>query len=152
AVANGVGISTHPSVTVNPGVAASLAFTTQPTNTTAGLAINSGTTVAVTAKDQFGNTATSFNSNVSMAIVAGPPGGGFAPTSTNNAPAVPGVAQFTNLRIYKAGSGYQMQASGGSATSPFSAAITINAAPATQLTFTTQPANPSVVLAKIDSA
>ncbi|HEY6224765.1 MAG TPA: Ig-like domain-containing protein, partial [Gemmatimonadales bacterium] len=144
AVANGVGIATHPSVTVNPGPAVSLLFSTQPTPTGAGAAINSGTGVRITAKDQFGNTATSFTSTVTMSIAA-PPGGVFAPTSTNTAPAASGVATFSNLRIYTAGPGYQLQASGGSLTSPPSNAFAITVGPAVRDTFNVQPATTAVL-------
>jgi Bacterial Ig-like domain (group 1) len=150
AVANGIGISTHPPVTVNPGPAASLAFFIQPSNTGAGAAINSGTGVVVLAKDQFGNTAASFTSTVTMAIAAGP--GPFAPTSLNSTPASAGVATFSNLRIYQAGSGYQLQASGGGLPpSPLSSpAFNITVGPAVRDTFSVQPLT-TAVLARIDS-
>ena len=148
---NSVSINQTPTVTVNPGTPTALDFTAgPPTNTTAGAAINSGTGgVVVTARDQFGNTATSFNATLNMTIAAGP-GGVFAPTSVNSATAVSGVAQFLGLRIYTAGSGYQIQAAGGG-LNVTSGSFSINAAPPFQLAFTTPPQN-TAVLAKIDSA
>ncbi len=154
AIISSISINQRDTVAVNPDVAASLVFTTQPVATTAGLAINSGSGgVVITARDQFGNTATSYTANVTMAIAAGPVGGVFTPTSTTTVPAAMGVATFTNLRIRMSGAGYQLQASSVSPalTSPLSNAFTINPAPPNQLTFTTQPTN-TAVLARIDSA
>jgi len=140
AIISSVPINQRDTVTVNPGPATALVFTMQPGNTTAGVAINSGTGgVEVTARDQFGNTATSFASLLTMAIVAGPPGGVFAPTSTNTATPVNGVATFPNLRIYQAGTSYQIRASGGALQTPFSNAFTITTAPASRLAFVVQP-------------
>ena len=150
AVAGGIPITQTAAVTVNPGLAATLAFTTPPTNTTAGVAINSGSGgVVVTARDAFGNTATAFGSLLTMVLSANPAGGVLGGTVTATPAA--GVATFGNLRIAKSGAGYQLQASGGALTSPSSNSFTINAAPAHHLTFTTQPTN-TAVLARIDSA
>jgi hypothetical protein len=150
ATINTLPINQTDTVTVNAGAATLLVFTPPPSTTTAGVAINSPTGVVVTARDQFGNTATTFTATLNMTIAAGPPGGTFAPTSVNSAPAVSGVAQFLGLRIYKAGSGYQIQASGGG-LNVTSGTFNINAAPPFQLAFTTQPQT-TAVLAKIDSA
>ena len=148
AVANGIGIASHPTVTVNPGAAASLAFLIQPSNTGAGAAINNGTGVVVLAKDQFGNTATSYNG---ITVTMSPIGVAFAPTSVNTATASAGQAAFAGLRIYQAGTGYQMQASGGGLTSPLSNPFNITVGPAVRDTFTFQPLT-TPVLARIDSA
>ena len=150
AVISLISITQTATVTVNSGLATTLVPTTQPTNTTAGVAINSGSGgVVITAHDQFGNTATGFASQLTMVLGANPAGGVLSGTVI--ATPTQGVATFGNLRIAKAGGGYQLQASGGSLTSPLSNAFTINAAPAHHLTFTTQPTN-TAVLAKIDSA
>lgn len=150
ATISGVNINQTQTVTVNPAPLVTWVFSNQPSpNTTAGAAINAGSGVGVTGQDQFQNTVTGFTSTVTMAVT-GP--GTFAPTSTNQATAVQGVATFPSLRIYTPGSGYKLQASGGSVTGVLSNAFTINAGAPTQLAFTTPPASPSVVLAKIDSA
>ena len=123
---------------MNPGPPASLGFTTQPTNTTAGVAINSPGNVVVTAKDQFGNTATSFISQLTMSLGANPASGVLSGTLTATPTA--GVANFGNLRIKKAGTGYQLSASGGSlTTNPLSSAFTITTAPLIKLGFVVEP-------------
>ena len=150
AVISSVSINQKDTVTVNPGPATTLAFTTQPGNPTiAGVAINSGTGVVVTARDQFGNTATSFVSTLTMVLGANPAGGVLSGTLT--ATPSSGVATFPNLRIIKAAPGYQLQANGGALTSSLSNAFTINPAPPIQLTWTRQPTT-TQVLARVDSA
>ena len=139
-VAGGISITQAASVTVNPGPATTLAFTPQPTNTPGGAAINGGSGgLVVTARDQFGNTATSFGAGLTMAIAAGPVGGVFAPTTTNTATASAGMATFPQLRIYKAGGGYQLQASGGGLTSPLSNAFSITVGSLNKVGFVVQP-------------
>ncbi|HKC46391.1 MAG TPA: invasin domain 3-containing protein, partial [Gemmatimonadales bacterium] len=67
ATINGVHINQTQMVTVSPAPLVGWAWTNQPTNTTAGTVINGGSGfVVVTGQDQFQNTVTSFNSNVSM--------------------------------------------------------------------------------------
>jgi hypothetical protein len=140
--------SSQPTVTVNPGTPASLAFTPGPNNTTAGVAINSPTGVVVTVRDQFTNTVTSYNSAVAMAVT-GP--GTFTPTSTTSVNASSGVAAFTNLHIRLAGA-YTIRASiAAPALSVTSSSFNITPAPPFQLRFTTDPTT-TQVLAKIDSA
>jgi hypothetical protein len=138
---NGVNINQTRIVTVNHAPMTQLVFTTGPASTTAGVAINAGTGVVVTGRDQFGNTATSFTGNMTMAIASGPAGGAFTPASTTTVPASAGVGTFTNLHIRKAGS-YTIQAS---TASPIlnvtSAAFSITTAPVTQLAFVVQPSN-----------
>ncbi|MGH7615339.1 MAG: beta strand repeat-containing protein [Gemmatimonadales bacterium] len=138
AVIGGVAILDTDTVTVNPGPAASLAFTPEPGTTTAGVAINSGSGgVVVTARDQFDNTATSFGSLLTMVLGANPAGGALSGTLTATPTA--GVATFQDLRITKAGTGYRLQASGGALTSPLSSAFTITTAPVSKLAFIVQP-------------
>ncbi|HSD31080.1 MAG TPA: Ig-like domain-containing protein [Gemmatimonadales bacterium] len=149
AVINSVPVKQRDTVTVNPGPPAALEITNQVGNTTAGAAINSGSGVVVRARDQFTNTA-SFNGTVMMTIAA-PAGGAFAPTSTNSATASSGIANFPNLRIYQAGTGYQLRASSGTLTPGLSNNFTINAGAPNKLAFTTQPTT-TAVLARIDSA
>src|SRR5207249_9680733 len=57
--------ATSNSFTISPAVAKRLVFTGQPGNTPAGAAIPA---IQVTARDSFGNTATGFAANVTLAI------------------------------------------------------------------------------------
>jgi hypothetical protein len=152
AVISSVTIAQTPTVTVNPATASALSFTIQPGNpTTAGVAINSGTGtgVVVTAVDQFGNTATSFVSTLTMGLGANPTGDTLYGTLT--ATPSSGVANFGNLRLKKAGSGYRLQVSGGSLPNALSNTFTIAAAPPIQLTWNRQPTT-TQVFAVIDGA
>ncbi len=124
ATVNGVPITRTDTVTVTAGVAATLAFTGQPTNTTAGVAINGGSGgVVVTARDSFSNTATGFAGNVTMAIGSNP-GGGIL-SGTLSRPAVAGIATFANLSIDQPGTGYTLHATSGGLTSAPSATFDI---------------------------
>ena len=99
------------SFTITPATASQLAFTVQPTNTAAGGTITPA--VEVTARDAFGNVATGFSGNVTLAIGSNPAGGTLSGTTTVTAAA--GLARFTALSIDKVGVGYTLVAgSGGS--------------------------------------
>jgi hypothetical protein len=95
-----------------------LAFTIQPTNTSAGVPLPP---VQVTVKDAFDNPVSGNSSPaipVTMAIGNNPAAGTLTGTLTNNT--VDGVATFSNLRISGAGNGYTLVATAaglGSATS-----------------------------------
>jgi NADH/NAD ratio-sensing transcriptional regulator Rex len=75
--------------------AVNLVYQVQPSNATINAAITPP--VEVKAVDQFGNTATGFTDNVSVAITPNPSGGVLSGTLTKAA--VQGVATFTNLSI-----------------------------------------------------
>ena len=123
ATIGGVAVTQTDTVTVNPMTAVSLTFTAQPTTTTAGVAITPA--VEVTARDQFGNTATSFTANVTVDFGTNPASGTLSGTRTRAA--VAGVASFSNLSINKAGTGYTLQASSGTLTLANSATFNITA-------------------------
>jgi hypothetical protein len=107
------------------GSSPTLAFTTQPTNTTAGAPLP---TIRVSAEDGAGHTQSSFGGPVTVALAGNPGAGTLAGTVT--VAAVNGVATFPDLRIDKAASGYTL------------------AAAASVLVFTVQPHN-TVPLATI---
>ncbi len=120
--------------TVTPGEF-TLAFTTQPTNVSAGSAITPAVAVAV--MDAFGNVLTTFTGGVTIAIGANPSGGALSGNLTVNA--VAGVAPFGNLSIDKVGNGYTLVAT--SPGFPVATSTLFNVTPgaATQLAFTQQP-------------
>ncbi len=90
-------ISTQPNVTVNPAAASKLAFTVQPSTTTAGSAISPAVNVSV--EDAYGNVNTSSTASISIAISSS---GTLSGTTTVSA--VNGVASFSNLVPTKSGS------------------------------------------------
>ncbi len=120
---------------IAPAAAAALVFSGQPPTTGAGSAIP----VSVTARDAFGNTATTFSSNVSVALGNNPPPGGTL-SGTFTRAAVSGVATFSDLRINRVGNGYTLLASSTGLIGDASAAFNIVPGTATQLVFTAQPA------------
>jgi hypothetical protein len=113
------GTSSAFNVVVPP--ATQLAFTVQPTSTTAGLTL--APAVQVTVEDQFGHVVTADNSSVSLAMGANLGGGTLGGTLT--VAAVNGVATFSNLSINQSGSGYTLTAADGSLTSATSSAFNI---------------------------
>ena len=83
-----------------------LAFTVQPTSTTAGLVITPG--VVVAAQNSSGNADTTYANSVTVAIGANPVGGTLSGTLTITS--ARGVATFSNLSINNAGTGYTLTA------------------------------------------
>lgn len=127
---------TSAAFSISPGPATQLAFTVQPGATNAGASITPA--VQVTALDALGNTVTSFNGSVALAIGANPGAGTLS--GTNPALAVNGTAIFSNLSINRAGSGYTLRATSGALPAATSAAFDIIAG-APHFVFTTQPGN-----------
>jgi hypothetical protein len=127
--------ATSNNFTVNPAAASKLAFSQQPSTTTAGQAIAPAVTVQV--QDQFGNVVTTDTSNVSMVISSG---GVLSGASTTTVAAVAGVATFTNLVPTKTGT-FTLSASDGSLTGATSNNFMVKPAPASKLVFTSQPAS-----------
>ncbi len=129
--------------TISPAAAAKLAFTVQPSATQAGATITPA--VRVIARDAFGNTATGFTGNVTLAIATNPSGGTLSGTIPVAAAA--GVASFNDLSIDTPGTGYTLTATSGTLTQATSNAFNITAAPpppATHLAFGVQPSNTQV--------
>src|SRR3989441_5088109 len=91
-----------------PPAATHLAFTVQPSVTTAGSAISPP--VQVAAQDDAGNTDASFTGSITIAVGTNPSGGALSGTTTVTA--VNGVAPFSDLSIDQAGNGYTLQATG----------------------------------------
>jgi len=101
ATAGALTSATSTGFSITPGVATHLAYVTQPTNATAGVAI--APSVVVNALDANNNVATAYSANVVAAI--GTNAGGGPLSGTTSVAAVAGVATFSNLSIDKSGSG-----------------------------------------------
>jgi len=129
------GVSDSVVVTIVAGPAAVLAFTTHPSTVAAGAAIAPG--VEVTARDAYGNVATSFNGVVTAAIATNP--GGATLSGTTVATATNGVATFPDLHINKSAAGYTLYVTAGSLTSTASAPFDVTPGPASELAFTALP-------------
>jgi hypothetical protein len=135
ATGTGVAGATSASFDITAGTATQLAFTTQPTTTTAATVI--APAVQVAAQDAQGNTVTSFTGNIGVTIGTNPGSGTLSGTAS--LAAVGGVATFANLSIDKSGAGYTLTAASGVLAGATSATFDINAGPATQLVYTVQP-------------
>jgi hypothetical protein len=132
AVATFTGISG--TQTVIPGTANKLAFTTQPTNTTAGTTMAS---VVVQIQDAGGNAVSQSGTAITLTLNGSTLYSGTNPRNT----AAGGAATFNDLIIRQAGSGLTLTAAGGGLTGATSTSFNITAAGASKLAFTTQPAN-----------
>jgi adhesin/invasin len=135
ATAGGTPITQTATVTVTAGAATKLAFTEQPSNTTAGATISPP--VQVTVQDQFDNTVTGFTGNVRVRIGTNPGGGTLGGTTMVGA--VGGVATFGDLAIDKAANGYTLETTSGSLTLDTSNPFNITVGSASQVTITQQP-------------
>ncbi len=122
--------------TISAGVAAKLAFTTQPVSAAAGASLG---TIQVTAQDAQGNPVQSYNGSVS--IIIGNNSGGGTLSGVTTVAAASGAATFTGLSIDKAGAGYTLSASSGALTGATSTPFGISAGAAATLAFTVQPSN-----------
>lgn len=113
-----------------------LAFTTQPSTTTAGATVSPAVTVTV--EDASGAAVPIAGTQVTVAIGANPASGtlsGTTAASTNAA----GVASFTTLSIDKAASGYTLTAAGTGLAGATSQTFTVTPAATTTLAITTGP-------------
>ena len=135
ATAPGLGAATSGTFTITAAVATQLVFGVQPTTTAAGHQI--APAVKIRAFDAFGNFATGFTGNVSVALGSNPGGGTLS--GTIPVAAVGGVATFFDLSINRTGVGYTLTASAAGVSAPTSAAFDITPGTATQLTFIAQP-------------
>ncbi len=118
-------------VTFKAGAAAKLAFSQQPSTTTAGSVITPAVTVSV--EDANGNVVTTDSSTVAIAISTP---GAFSGTSTLSAVASSGVASFSNL-IPTASGNYTLSATDGSLTAATSNGFTVNAGALAKFVFAT---------------
>ena|ERR671922_1845209 len=99
----------------------SLSFAVQPSNATAGNIITPA--IQVVARDSLGNVDSSFTAAITISIATNPVGGILS--GTTSATPVNGIAQFGDLTIDKAGTGYVLRASASGAATASSSAFAI---------------------------
>jgi hypothetical protein len=128
---SGLDAATSNTFNITPAPAAKLAFTQQPPNTTAG----ANFTVQVTARDQYDNTASAFNGQVTVSIDNNPGGGTLSGVTVRSASG--GIVTFDNLSINKSGTGYTLKAAATGLTEAISNSFNITAGAASQLVITT---------------
>ena len=129
AAASGLTSGITGTVTVGPGAATKLVFTTSPSASTA-----AGTAFAVppvvTIQDALGNTVTGATTSIKLAFKSGTNGEDATLAGTTTVAAVAGVATFDDLTVNRVGS-YQLTATGASLTSATSTAFSITPKPIT---------------------
>jgi adhesin/invasin len=103
---DGVAVTAHATATFVAGPAASLAFAVQPSNVVAGALIAPAVRVAVA--DAFGNAVTA-PTEITLGLTGGPTGAGIF--GTLGAVATGGSADFADLSVRAAGTGYALTAS-----------------------------------------
>ena len=135
ATASGLTSAVSNNVVISVGAAAKVAFTTQPSGSTGGVAF--GTQPVVTVQDAGGNTIVGNTSTVALTITV-PGAATLACTTSNSRAAVAGVATFAGCKIDVANT-YTLTASDGSLASGQSTSLTITVGAASKLGFTTQP-------------
>jgi signal peptidase I len=114
---------------------AKLAFTTNPSNSTGGLAFAAQPVVAIQGAN---GESTSSTAAVSLAITT--PAGATLDCAVNPVAAVSGIARFAGCEIDKAGT-YTLTATSSGLASAVSANLAITVGPASRLVFTTTPLN-----------
>jgi hypothetical protein len=123
------------SATISPGPASSVAFTTQPADAVAGAVL---APILVEVRDAFGNRATSYSGQVTLALDAPPPGVTLDGTLATSA--VAGVATFNAVRVIGGAQGLRLRATGAAvAGTALSNTFNITVAVATQLVLTSTP-------------
>jgi alpha-tubulin suppressor-like RCC1 family protein len=120
-----------------PSTPTQLAFSVQPSTSTAGQALSPAVEVEI--RDANGNLVTGARNAVTLALGTNPGGGTLAGTRT--VAAVNGIASFSGLWIDKAAAGYTLAASATSLTGATSGTFTVNPGPPTKLAFGQQPTN-----------
>jgi VCBS repeat-containing protein len=126
--------------TAGAGAPTKLAFTQAPVNTRAGTTITPAVKVAI--QDAGGNTVTSAQDAVTLAIGTNPAAGALSGTMT--VAAVNGVATFPDLSIDKAGSGYTLTATASGLADATSSGFDILAGNANRLVFVVGPTDRQV--------
>ena len=125
---------------VTPAATSQLLITSQPPST-----VTAGDTfgLTVTALDQYGNETPGFVGSVTIALKSDPGSGTLDGTLVMSAAA--GIADFSDLTLDKAGTGYTIQATGSGVSAATTSAFDVTPAAASQLLITSQP--PSTVTA-----
>jgi len=113
--------ATSSAFNITVGSASKLAFIQQPSDSATGASITPALTVAI--QDAGGNTVTTSNASITVAIGNNPQSGTLS--GTNPVSATSGVATFSNLSINKAGTGYTLTATSGTLTSATSSSFNI---------------------------
>ncbi|MDH4044282.1 MAG: Ig-like domain-containing protein [Gemmatimonadota bacterium] len=120
-----------------PATPTQVAFSVQPSASTAGQALSPAIEVEV--RDASGNRVPTARNAVTLAISTNPGSGTLSGTKTVTA--VNGIASFSGLWIDKAAPGYTLSATASGLSTGTSSSFTVNPGAPTKLAFGTQPGN-----------
>ncbi len=135
ASATGLSQATSNTLSITPGAATQLAFSTQPGG--GANAATWSTQPAVSVEDQSGNTVTGATNSITLALGTNP--GGTLACTTNPLAATGGTASFAGCEITGKAGTYTLTASATGLSATTSNTFSITAGPATQLAFSAQP-------------
>ncbi|MEZ4814203.1 MAG: hypothetical protein R3A80_03225 [Bdellovibrionota bacterium] len=129
---------------ISPAAASKLHYAQEPTNTDSQITI--APSISVEILDAYDNLVSSATNSITLAIGTNPNSGTLS--GTTSIAAVGGIANFTDISIEKAGSGYTLDASASGLTGASSGLFDINPGAATQLIFSQEPsqANSGIVI------
>lgn len=135
---------------VKPGAPVALAFSTQPSNVTAGQPV--APAITVTLLDRKGNVNSETVRTVALELDSNP--GNATLMGSRSALTVEGVATFTDLQLDKAGTGYTLRATSGSLQSAPSTAFDVSPSTPVRLAFSREPVETTagVALAPVEVA
>jgi len=133
----GLGVPGSASLSVGAVAATQLAFSTQPTSSTAGAAFSPAVEVEV--RDASGQRVTTSRAAVTLEIGTNAGGGTLLGSVIVNA--ANGIASFSGVSINKTGTGYALSARSTGLTSATSSTFNISPGPPAKLAFTVQPPN-----------
>jgi hypothetical protein len=133
-------VATTGKIVIEPAAASKLVVTQSPKTVTAGAVLPA---LKVVIEDTYGNVVVSNPSPITITVKTGPLDAGFAPSSTQTATAVKGIATFSNLFLNRSGT-YTFTATDGSLTSAITRSLVVKAAAASKLVMIQTPSTGGV--------
>ena len=127
-------------IVIAPAAASKLVVTQSPKTATAGAVLPA---LKVVIEDTYGNVVVSNPFPITITVKTGPLDAGFAPSSTQTATAVKGIATFSNLFLNRSGT-YTFTATDGSLTSAITRSMVVKAAAASKLVVIQTPSTGGV--------
>lgn len=133
-------VATTGKIVIAPAAASKLVVTQSPKTATAGAVVPA---LKVVIEDTYGNVVVSNPFPITITVKTGPLDAGFAPSSTQTAAAVNGIATFRNLFLNRSGT-YTFTATDGLLTSAITPSLVVKAAAASKLVVIQTPSTGGV--------
>ncbi len=134
ATASGLSSATSQALDVTPSTGTQLVVSSEPAQS---VMAGSGFGLAVLVEDAFGNIEAGYDGEVTVALAGGP--GGASLVGTLTVPVTDGVADFSDLTLDEAGSGYTLRATSSGLTAANTTAFAVTPAAPAQLAITQEP-------------